>query len=115
MATGQVGRIKANGREQIQMTTWVFAGANSLRGMSRELLDRFTILELAEYDRAAYTRVVASILVRREGQDPELAQEVAMRLAQKGSRSVRRAVDIVRMAGGDRRLAGELIARLIPG
>lgn len=112
MASGRVGRIQGNGREQGTMHVSVFAGANSVKTISPALLDRFVALQLPEYEEAAFRRVAAAILVKREGQDPELAQEIASRVATR-TRSVRRAVDIARMAKGDRRLAAELISRLL--
>jgi len=65
--------------------------------LSPELRSRFAIRKLAAYSRTDYLRVVRGVLVRREGLDQELADEVARRL-DGVSQDVRDAIRVARLA-----------------
>jgi len=79
-----------------------------------ELVDRFTWLRLAAYTEAEFQAVCFNYLTRREGLDHEQAGLLAA-LCAPLTRSVRRVRDIARLAGGDRKLAGELVQTLLVG
>ncbi|MEM4554148.1 MAG: AAA family ATPase [Ignisphaera sp.] len=79
------------------MKTWVFAAANTTRGLPPELLDRFWKVYLKPYDRDTLIRVVKSCLSRIEGIQSDLAEYIALRVADMGL-SVRDAIRIARLA-----------------
>ncbi|MEM1694343.1 MAG: AAA family ATPase [Ignisphaera sp.] len=79
------------------MKTWVFASANTTRGLPPELLDRFWKVYLKPYDRETLIRVVKSCLKKLEGIHDELAGYIAQRVADMGL-SVRDAVRVARVA-----------------
>lgn len=79
------------------MKTWVFASANTIRGLPPELLDRFWKVYLKPYDRETMVRVVKSCLMKHEGVQEELARYIAQKVADMGL-SVRDAVRIARLA-----------------
>ncbi|MEM1772068.1 MAG: hypothetical protein QXN65_08500, partial [Ignisphaera sp.] len=79
------------------MKTWVFASANTTRGLPPELLDRFWKVYLKPYDRETLIRVVKSCLRRIEGIQSDLAEYIALRVADMGL-SVRDAIRIARLA-----------------
>ncbi|MEM2220897.1 MAG: AAA family ATPase [Ignisphaera sp.] len=79
------------------MKTWVFASANTTRGLPPELLDRFWKVYLKPYDRETLIRVVKSCLKKLEGINDELAGYIAQRVADIGL-SVRDAVRVARIA-----------------
>ncbi|MEM0385263.1 MAG: AAA family ATPase [Nitrososphaeria archaeon] len=80
-----------------QMKTWVFAAANTTRGLSPELLDRFWKVYLKPYDRDTLIRVVKSCLKKIEGVQEELSSYIAQKVADMGL-SIRDAVRIARLA-----------------
>jgi len=80
-----------------QVKTWVFASANTTRGLPPELLDRFWKVYLKPYDRETLIRVVKSCLKKLEGVQEELSEYIAKRVADMGL-SVRDAVRIARLA-----------------
>jgi len=75
----------------------VVAASNRLNMLSPELRSRFAIRRLSAYSRTDYLRVVRGVLVRREGLDQELADEVARRL-DGVSQDVRDAIRVARLA-----------------
>ncbi|MEM0232893.1 MAG: AAA family ATPase [Candidatus Nezhaarchaeales archaeon] len=80
-----------------QVKTWVFASANTTRGLPPELLDRFWKVYLKPYDRETLIRVVKSCLKKLEGIHDELAGYIAQRVADMGL-SVRDGVRVARVA-----------------
>ena len=113
METGRVAVAKHGHHEDRRMVVTVFAAANGIERLPRELLSRFLVLPLPEYKESEFRAVAEGVLTGREGVDPELAAEIAARVARTGSRDVRDAVRIARLCGGDRRLAAELVEGLL--
>jgi Holliday junction DNA helicase RuvB len=111
METGTVTRLQHGRQESERRAVRVFAGANDDR-FAPELLDRFVPVRLEPYGDEQFERVAAAVLVRREGCDPELAQEIAHLMAGR-TNSVRDAVQVARLARGDRRLARELVEEVL--
>ena len=64
--------------------------------LSPELKSRFAICKLTAYSRSDYLMVVRGVLSRREGLDPEIAEEIARRLDGL-SQDVRDAIRIARL------------------
>jgi hypothetical protein len=64
------------------MDVWVFATANTLRGIPPENVSRFKpyIFHFREYTPEEYVRVVVRVLTEREGVDPDLATYIASKL-----------------------------------
>ena len=79
-----------------RMKTWVFAGANTTKGLPPELLDRFAIFHLKPYDRDTLKRVIVKTLTRRENVDSELAEYIALKVSERYG-SVRDAVRLSRI------------------
>ena len=73
------------------MKVWVFAAANTTKGLPPELLDRFMVFKLKPYSKSEYVRVVANVLVKRYGKDPELAKYIAEKVGEYTT-SVREAI-----------------------
>lgn len=96
MESGRVTINKHREHRDIHGVGWVFAAANTTRGLSPELLSRFMLFRIPPYTREQYVEVVSRVLSMREGVDPELAGYIAERLWD--SKDVRDAVQIARLA-----------------
>jgi Holliday junction DNA helicase RuvB len=97
MEGGRLVRAKKGRELAITHLVWVVAATNRLHALSPELLSRFAVRRLEPYRREEYLAVVRGVLVRREGVEPELAEEIAMRLDGR-SQDVRDAVRVARLA-----------------
>ena len=73
------------------MKVWVFAAANTTKGLPPELLDRFMVFKVKPYARDEYIRVVTNVLVKRFNKDAELAKYIAEKVSEYSS-SVREAI-----------------------
>lgn len=96
MQTGIVTRLKKNMREQVTITTWVFAGANDTRMIPRELLSRFLVIRLVEYTETEFRHVCEEML-KREDVSETLSTEVITRILPH-TRDVRDAIKVARLA-----------------
>jgi len=97
MEGGRLVRAKRGRELDLSNQVRVVAASNRLNMLSPELKSRFAIRKLSAYSRADYLRVVRGVLVRREGLDQELADEVARRL-DGVSQDVRDAIRVARLA-----------------
>jgi Holliday junction DNA helicase RuvB len=97
MESGRVVVATHNRREEVKMKTWVFAGANRLKKLSPELLDRFLKFHLRPYDEETLRRVIVKSLVKREGVEEGLAKYIADVVVREGW-TVRDAVRIARLS-----------------
>lgn len=113
MENGFVGRLVHGRVEGARRPVWVFATANDERKLPDPLRSRFVPVRFEPYTATEYRNVCNRILVMREGCDPELASEVAQATATAGCRDPRRAVQIARLCGGDRRLIGSLVEQIL--
>ena len=102
MESGLVTVLQSRRQERVVRPVWVVAGANTTRGLSVELRSRFHERTIAAYTADELCRVMAEVLVAREGVDPELAQEIATRCHRR-TPNVREAVRVARLCHGDRR------------
>jgi Holliday junction DNA helicase RuvB len=69
-------------RVDVPMKVWVFAAANRIDRLPRELLDRFWVFNLRAYTKDEYVRIVTNILIKRYGKDPELARYIAEKVSE---------------------------------
>lgn len=111
MESGVVSRLQHGRAEQVRRQVWVIAGCNRTDGIRGELLSRFAISHLPEYSAMEFQHVARNVLVRREGADPELAREIATRLAGLTT-DVRTAVRVCRLCQGDRSNVPEVLSML---
>jgi Holliday junction DNA helicase RuvB len=112
METGYVVRMKVGREAQRRVALWVYAAANTLRGIPAELLSRFVLLSVPAYGEEDFRRVAKAVLTRRENVDPELAEVVVNALA-KRTRDVRDAVKLARLVSSPQE-AMELAAVIWP-
>lgn len=82
MESGKVVETKYGRRSEEHMDIWVFATANTLRGIPPENVSRFRpyIFHFRKYTPEEYVRVVMRVLTEREGVDPDLASYIAGKL-----------------------------------
>lgn len=75
--TGLVVETIAPKPRRVKLKTWVFASANTLKGIPRELLSRFLRFRFREYGRPMFLKTVVSVLQTREGVGEVLAKHIA--------------------------------------
>jgi len=97
METGRLIRAKVGRKMDIQLTAWVIAAANRIHKMPPELLSRFAIHRLAEYNNTEFREVVAKVLESREEIEHNTAAEIATRLVGR-THDVRDAVRVARLS-----------------
>src|SRR5688572_23539479 len=57
METGIISETKINKTREMELTSWVFATANSCEKIIKPLLSRFAILEMPEYTFEEFTEI----------------------------------------------------------
>jgi len=97
MEGGRLIRAKVGRELDTRTEVKVVAATNRLYGLSPELLSRFAVRKLEPYAHAEYLAVVKGVLVRREGIEPDLAEEIAQRLDGR-TQDVRDSVRVARLA-----------------
>lgn len=98
METGIIAETKVNKTRQIQLTSWVFASANTCEKITQPLLSRFVILQIQEYTFEEFNKIVVIRL-----KNDNIDQATALRIADEvwnefKSKDVRDAVKIGRLA-----------------
>jgi len=112
MEGGLVTQLQGDGRfRTVTRRVKVFAAANSIRRLPAPLLDRFVVVRLKSYSPSESREVMGRVLEAREGVEPKLAATIARTLSRRTS-SIRRAVQVARLANGDPELARALAARV---
>jgi MoxR-like ATPase len=76
METGIISETKINKTREMELTSWVFATANSCEKIIKPLLSRFAILEMPEYTFEEFTEI-AVIKLRQENVDVSTAKLIA--------------------------------------
>jgi Holliday junction DNA helicase RuvB len=94
--TGIVRETKVSKQREVRLSTSIFAAANSAKGMPRELLSRFRVLNLPPYTREEFINASTKVLIEREKVAPSLACYIAER-AWELSRDIREVVRIGRI------------------
>ena len=97
METGEVVVTKHRTLIREKRRVWVLAACNRLDPIPAPILSRFMVVRIKPLSEEGYKRVVAGILVKREGVDPELARYIAEKLAPI-TRDPRDAIRVARMA-----------------
>jgi len=97
MEGGRLVRAKKGRELDIKVEVRVVAATNTESRLSPELRSRFAIRRLSLYGRDEFRTVVRGVLVRREGVELAIAEEIADRLDGR-SQDVRDAVRIARLA-----------------
>lgn len=97
METGRIVRTKVHRNIDVQLNAWVIASANRLTKMSPELLSRFKVYNVQEYDAMQFREVITNAICSRESIDRNAAAEIAMRLVNK-THDVREAVRVARLS-----------------
>jgi Holliday junction DNA helicase RuvB len=91
METGIISETKISKTRQIELSSWVFATANSCNKIIQPLLSRFTILEMPEYTLEEFTEVSITRLAKeniKENNARFIAEKVWNELGSKDIRDV---------------------------
>ena len=98
METGIISEIKIKKTRRMELTSWVFATANSSKEIIEPLLSRFLILGVPEYDFEEFNEIAVTRL-RKEDVDESLARVIASKVWNElDSRDVRDVIKIARLA-----------------
>lgn len=97
MEGGRLVRAKKGRSLDVNVPVKVIAATNRVAKLSSELQSRFAIRKLKSYDALQYRTVVKGVLVRREGANPAVAEEIAEKLEGK-TQDVRDAVRVARLS-----------------
>lgn len=98
METGIISETKINKTRQIELTSRVFATANSYDKVIEPLLSRFTILEMPEYTFEEFCQIAVSRL-RKEDVDEFTAKFIAEKVWNElGSKDIRDVIKVARLA-----------------
>ncbi|MFQ6077508.1 MAG: AAA family ATPase, partial [Candidatus Bathyarchaeia archaeon] len=98
MESGYVAELKYRRQRSVMTPLRVFASANRIHRLPRELQSRFYKIHLKEYSRREFVEVAVKVLTLREGVDKDLAKYIAERLSRR-TRDVREAVRLARLVG----------------
>ena len=107
MVTGIVSETKIKKTRQIELTSWVFATANS-REVIEPLLSRFLVLKVPEYTFEEFRDVALAKLAKEN-----IAEELGVTITEKvwnelGSRDIRDAIKIGRLAKDSQELSSTI-------
>jgi holliday junction DNA helicase RuvB len=98
METGTISESKINKTRQIELTSWVFATANSSKKIIEPLISRFLVLEVSEYSFEEF-RKIALFRLEKEKVDENIALVIAEKVWNElGSKDIRDVVKIGRLA-----------------
>lgn len=112
MSEQRIERLQHGRTEQERRDVWVVATCNSTARLRAAQLSRFVRLQLPAYSDAEFRQVVLTVLVRREGADPELAAEIAEATA-RHTRDPRDAINVFRLCHGHRLRVAELVREVL--
>jgi len=97
METGRLVRTKVKRQLDIKLDTWVIGTANTTHKMAPELLSRFKVYQIREYNSVQFREVVTKSLQIHEDLSEETASQIALRLVGK-TKDVRDAVRVARLS-----------------
>jgi len=98
MERGLVTETKYRRHRTIRLKTWVFASANEIQHLPRELLSRFLLLRFRDYTPEEFYEVTVNVLSQRENIGETLAVYIAQQvLNELNSRDVRDAIKVGRL------------------
>ena len=99
METGIISETKINKTRQIQLTSWVFATANSTEKIIQPLLSRLAVLEVPEYTFEEFTEIAVTRLAK-ENVDKCTASVIAKKVWNElDSRDIRDVIKVARLTG----------------
>ena len=98
METGIISETKINKTRHMELTTWVFATANSSEKINQALLSRFVVLEITRYTIEEFIDIAVSRLAREN-----IKEATARTIAEKtwydlGSRDIRDVLKVARLS-----------------
>jgi holliday junction DNA helicase RuvB len=98
METGIISETKINKTRQAELTSWVFATANTCEKIIEPLLSRFLILQIPEYTFEEFTEISVSRL-QKENVNKQIATCIAEKVWNElGSRDIRDVIKVGRLA-----------------
>jgi len=98
METGIISETKFNKTRQTELTSWVFATANSYKKIIEPLLSRFVVLKMPEYTIEEFTEI-SIIKLARENVNECTARDIAHKVWKElGSRDIRDVIKVARLA-----------------
>ena len=98
METGIISETKINKTRQMELTTWVFATANSCQKIIEPLLSRFVVLKITEYTFDEFSEIAVTRL-RKENIEDSTARFIAEKVWNElGSRDIRDVIKVARLA-----------------
>ena len=98
METGIISETKIKKTRQMELTSWVFATANSCQKIIEPLLSRFIVLEIPEYTFEQFTEIAVRRLTK-EKVDKQVASVIAERVWNElDSRDIRDVIKVGRLA-----------------
>jgi MoxR-like ATPase len=98
METGIISETKINKTRQMELTSWVFATANSCEKIIEPLLSRFLVLEIPEYTFEEFREIAVSRLAK-ENVDKYFAGTIAEKVWNElDSRDIRDVIKVARLA-----------------
>jgi MoxR-like ATPase len=105
METGIISETKINKTRQMQLTSWVFATANSCDKIIQPLLSRFAILEIPEYTFEEFTEIALTRLAR-ENIDKPIALSIAEKVWHElDSKTIRDVIKVGRLASSSEEIS----------
>ncbi len=109
MENQEVIETKYHRRERMPLKAWVFAAGNDASRLPPALLSRFGgpagVVHFKAYTSAEFLEIASNVLVQREAVPPDFAKRIATATLDLGSRDVRLAVRIGRLARNEEDLA----------
>jgi holliday junction DNA helicase RuvB len=98
METGIIPETKINKTRQAELTSWVFATANTCEKIIEPLLSRFLILQIPEHNFEEFTEISVSRL-QKENVNKQVATCIAEKVwSELGSRDIRDVIKVGRLA-----------------
>jgi len=97
MEKGRLVRTKVGRQMDTQLDVWVVASANRMYKMAPELISRFKVYQIKEYDNITFKEVVKKALCIHENLDEQSASEIANCLTGK-TNDVRDAIRVARLS-----------------
>lgn len=98
MHKGVLTETKHRRHNKIFLNTWVFASANEISKIPRELMSRFFKLKFNDYTNNEYAEVVVNVLREQEGLTDPLALYIGQRVMRElESKDVRDAIRVARL------------------
>lgn len=98
METGIISETKINKTRQAELTSWVFATANSCKKIIEPLISRFAVLGMPEYTFEEFSKISITKL-KKENVDERNAGVIAEKVWNElGSKDIRDVVKVARLA-----------------